>query len=70
MIAAIGPEQLGVLRDLPQRVRRNSGGARHDLFQHSLLAQAVGGQLVKDDRMDRDGCLGQPVRQGLLLGRQ
>ena len=39
-----------------------------DLLEQPLLAQAVGRQLVVDDRIDRNRRLRQPVRQRLLPG--
>ena len=70
VIAAIGPEELGVLRDRIAGVRIERTGMGHDLLQQPLLAQAVGGQLVVDDGIDRNGRLSQPVSQCLLFRRQ
>ncbi len=67
VIAAIGPEQLGEIGNLAQRLWVDRLGVAKNLFEERLLAQAPDRILIVIDRVDGDGCLGQPVRQRLLL---
>ena len=67
VIAAVGPEQLGEIGDLPQRLRVHPLRVAQDHFQQRLLPQTPDGVLIVVDRVDGDRRLGQPVGQRLLL---
>ena len=68
VIAAIGPEELGEVRDLAQHLRLDALRMGHDRFQQPFLPQAEAGDLIVDDGIDGDGRLRQPVRERLFLG--
>src|SRR5271154_1102246 len=70
MIAAVGPEELGVVGNSCQRFRVDAVGMCLDFFEQTLFSQAVGGELIVNNGIDGDRSLGQPVRQSLLPGRE
>ena len=63
----MGPEQLGEIGDFAQRERVYRLPVAQNLFEQRLLPQTPDGILIVVDRVDGDGCLGQPVRQSLFL---
>ena len=67
VIAAVGPEQLGEIGDLAQRLGVHALRMTQNLFQQRLLPQAPNRILIVVDRIDRDRRLRQPVGQRLLV---
>ena len=70
VIAAIGPEQLGVGVDFREGGGIDAGRMRHHRFEQVLLAEAEPRLLVVDDGIDRDGGLGEPIGERLFAGRE
>ncbi len=65
VVAAVRPEEQRVAADVREHLGRDACRARDDLFEQPFLADAVRRELIVDDRIDGDRCLGQPVRERL-----
>src|ERR1700722_8775645 len=67
VVPAIGPEELGESENLGiGGAVRECFGMRDNQLQNTLLARPESRELIEDDGIDGDGCLGQPICQRLL----